>query len=154
MRICSGAGCLRAIDDDKRLCDECQAERDGIVHDSDGIRSHTLTDRERYAALYKSHRWQAIRAHALRREPWCSRCGVAMSEIGDHRVPAGVVIVQAQLSGLYKMDRYAGFYFKSNIQGLCRACHWIKTAEDKGHVGPWPDAVAIERATPKPRYSF
>jgi 5-methylcytosine-specific restriction endonuclease McrA len=64
----------------------------------------------------------------------------------DHRIPAGVVILQAQESGRYT-DKYAGFFFLSNLQGLCRRCHGLKTEEDKAHVGAWPNALAIEEAS-------
>ena len=52
------------------------------------------------------------------------------------------------------MDRYAGYYIRSNLQGLCRPCHWDKTNEDKTHVGLWPDVVAVELASPKRVWSF
>jgi 5-methylcytosine-specific restriction endonuclease McrA len=72
----------------------------------------------------------------------------------DHVIPAGVVIVQAQQSGRYPLDKWAGFYLMSNLQGLCVSCHFAKTAEDKAHVGAWPDAIAIEAAAPKKVFSF
>jgi hypothetical protein len=61
---------------------------------------------------------------------------------------------QAQAANYSAFDKYAGFYFMSNLQGLCAKCHSVKTTEDKQHVGPWPDVVAKERAQPKKVYSF
>ncbi len=84
----------------------------------------------------------------------CAMCDAALSAIVDHIVPAGVVITQAHDSGLYLTDRYAGFYFTSNLQGLFRNCHGIRILQDKAHVGQWRDAVELERNTPKRRFTF
>ena len=153
MRICSGPGCLRTVDDAVKLCDECKPIQSNDAAD-DGIRSHTLSDRERYAAVYSSPRWQRVRAQVIKRNPLCARCDLRISIIGDHIVPAGVALVQAQMSGAYPLDKLAGFFLMSNLQGLCRECHWVKTNEDKAHVGPWPDVVETERAAPKRRFTF
>ena len=150
MRICSGAGCLRAVPDDARLCDECKP----LDARPDDIRVHTLTDRERYAFLYSSTRWQRTRAAVIKAHPFCAMCESNITEIIDHIVPAGVAIVQAQDSGLYRTDRYAGFFLRSNLQGLCRVCHAKKTDEDKGHTGPWRDVVTVEQAMPRRVWSF
>ena len=70
----------------------------------------------------------------------CARCNLALSaNIADHIVPAGVAVQQARDSGRYPYDKYAGYYLLSNLQGLCRPCHGVKTLEDKAHVGPWPE---------------
>jgi 5-methylcytosine-specific restriction endonuclease McrA len=47
-----------------------------------------------------------------------------------------------------------GLFIASNLQGLCRSCHGLKTEEDKAHTGAWPDAVAIETCKPKRVYTF
>ena len=150
VRICSGAGCLRAVDDEVRFCDECKPVRP----DTDGMREHTLTDRERYAFLYSGTRWQRTRAAVVAKAPLCEHCQRRPTEIVDHVVPAGVAVTQAKDSGLYKTDRWAGFYFRSNLQGLCRMCHIQKTIDDKTHTGAWPDVVEAERTAPKRRWSF
>jgi 5-methylcytosine-specific restriction endonuclease McrA len=149
MRICSGAGCLRAVPDDVRYCDECKP-KDTV---SDDIREHTLTDREKYAFLYSSARWTRLRNLVAHAQPMCDRCRRQLTAIVDHRVPAGVAIVQAQLSGAYTR-KYEGFFMRSNLHGLCRSCHIQKTIEDKTHTGPWQDAVSIERQQPKRTVSF
>lgn len=150
MRICSGSGCLRAVADDVRFCLECAPVATAV----DGLREHTVTDRERYAKLYSGKRWQRTRDLVIRLHPLCDRCQLRISDIADHRVPAGVAIQQARDSGAYPFDRVAGFFLMSNLQGLCRSCHWDKTLEDKLHTGAWPDVVAIERASQKRVYSF
>jgi 5-methylcytosine-specific restriction endonuclease McrA len=132
-----------------RFCDTCKAERVKPT-DQDG-KQHTKTtgytediDKQR-----KSARWQRTRERAIRKCPMCARCDIALSEIVDHIVPAEVVIRQAIDSRRYPYDRWAGYYFVTNRQGLCRPCHFLKTMEDKAHVGPWRDAIAIEAAAPK-----
>lgn len=149
MRICSGAGCLRAIHDDRRFCDECKP-----TTTTDEIRTHTHGYDAELDRLNKGARWQRVRGQVLRRDPLCRRCELSMTEEIDHVVPARVAVVQAQLSGLFPGDKYAGYYLKSNLQGLCRVCHRAKTAEEKAHVGEWPDVVAAEQATPKKVWSF
>jgi 5-methylcytosine-specific restriction endonuclease McrA len=154
MRLCGGAGCQTAIPENVRYCPACTEERTPKQSD-DGIRSNSVSDRERYAFLYKGERWKRnVQPKALKACPMCSRCGIKVSELVDHIVPAGEVIRQAQESGLYPGRPYAGFFFSTNLTGLCRGCHWHKTNEDKMHVGPWPDAVALEQSKPRKVYSF
>lgn len=141
MRLCSGAGCGRAVADDVRFCDECQAERQQPT--DDGLRVHTLTDRERYAFLYRSMRWRKLRAYVLRSHPWCRRCKRALTQIIDHRIPAGVAVQQAQDSALFPGDRWAGFFIRKNLQGLCYGCHSEKTDEDKARTGEWPSVMEL-----------
>lgn len=151
MRVCSGAGCIRAISEDVRFCDECKP----VVVAPSGEREHTVTDAVRYHALYAGSRWQKrVQPMALRRCPFCAMCNAAVSALVDHIVPSGIAIQQARDSGAFPLDANAGFYLLSNLQGLCRACHYIKTLADKVHVGPWPDVMAGERTAPKKRWSF
>jgi len=150
MRLCSG--CQTKVGNDVRLCVACTAERKPV--DGPG-KDHTLSDRVRFAFLYVGERWKRnVQPKALKACPMCARCGVKVSELVDHVVPAGEAIRQAQASGLYPLSKYAGFYFMSNLQGLCRECHGIKTLEDKTHSGPWPDVVAKEQQQPKKVWSF
>jgi 5-methylcytosine-specific restriction enzyme A len=152
MRLCSGAGCGRAVPNDVRLCDECKAERK-TAHSNDD-RTHTTGYTEELDALRKGRRWQRVRLTALGRCPMCARCNLALSDIVDHVVPAGVAVQQARDSGRFPFDRYAGYYLLSNLQGLCRPCHGKKTDEDKAHIGPWPNVVDKEAAAPKKRWTF
>lgn len=156
MRVCSGPGCLRAVPDGVRFCDECQPPQ----RPDDGIRRHqritettlAVADRDVYAFLYSSHRWQRLRNVFIRAHPFCARCERRIADIVDHIIPSGVAVVQAQRSGRWPGDKYAGFFFRSNLQGLCRSCHGFKTDEDKAHTGAWPDAVAIELTTTKHKW--
>lgn len=150
MRLCSGPGCGRAVPDNVKFCEECKP-----THTDDGIRSHSFADRERYQFLYESNRFQDFcRRRVLQRDPVCKRCGRAPSVIADHIVPAGEAVRQVQESGRFPLDRYAGFFLLSNLQGLCRSCHAIKTNEDKAHSGPWPSLLDAEDRAPKRKWSF
>jgi 5-methylcytosine-specific restriction endonuclease McrA len=154
MRLCSG--CQTKIPDGRgpAKCTACRAERSASKPD-DGIKVHTLTDRERYAFLYKSERWKrGVQPKALKRCPLCARCHVAVSEIVDHIVPVGIAIAQAQESGRWPISKYEGFYLWTNLQGLCRACHAAKTDEDKLHTGPWPSVLEAYDKAPKKVWSF
>jgi len=153
MRLCSGAGCGRKVADDVRYCDECKAERGETVK-TDDIKNHTTGYDAELDALRKGTRWQRIRDIAIKRCPLCARCQLAVSEIVDPIVPAGVAVQQARDSGRYPIDKYAGYYLLSNLQGLCRPCHYAKTIEDKAHVGPWPDVIAKEMSAPRKKWSF
>jgi 5-methylcytosine-specific restriction endonuclease McrA len=152
MRICSGPGCLAAIPDDVKFCEECKPSADG---NGNGIRSHSNADRDTYAELYGGRRWKnGVQPRAMHRDPFCKRCETALSQLVDHIVPASVAIAQAKASGRYPYDPHAGFYLMSNLQGLCRSCHKTKTDEDKAHQGEWPDVIAKENAAPKKKWSF
>ena len=150
MRMCSG--CQTKVPENVRFCDACKAERKPV--DGPG-RQHTFSDRERFAFLYVGERWKRnVQPRAIKKYPLCARCFVAVTELIDHVVPAGEAIRQAQESGLYPLSPYAGFYFMSNLQGLCRSCHGLKTLEDKVHVGEWPDVVRKEREQPRKVWTF
>jgi 5-methylcytosine-specific restriction endonuclease McrA len=149
VRICSGPGCLRAVSDGVRFCDECKPQ----AADGDGIRSHTWTDRERYAFLYSGARWTKLARQVTADQPLCARCGQRLTALIDHVVPAGVAVQQAADSGRY-FYRYAGFFLRSNLQGLCRPCHIQKTIEDKAHTGPWLSVVEREQKAKRKVWTF
>jgi 5-methylcytosine-specific restriction endonuclease McrA len=152
MRLCGG--CQTKVADSVRYCPQCTAER-GKPAVSDGIKEHTFSDRERFSFLYTGERWKRnVQPKALKACPMCARCGIRVSELVDHIVPAGEAIRQAQASGLYPLSKWAGFYFSTNLQGLCRDCHAVKTIEDKTRTEPWPDVVAKEQAKPRKVWSF
>ncbi len=119
-----------------------------------GIKDHTSGYDAVLDSLRKGTRWQRIRVQVVKRDPICRRCDLSLTEIVDHVVPAREAISQVQLSGRFPLDKFAGYYLKTNLQGLCRSCHGVKTLEDKSHVGPWPDVLAVEDAQPKHTYIF
>jgi 5-methylcytosine-specific restriction endonuclease McrA len=136
--------------DDVCYCDECKP---GAVV-SDDTRTHSSGYDAELDALRKGTRWQRLRRRVIQEQPLCARCALRLSEIVDHIVPALVALRQAQDSGRYPVDRNAGYYFRSNLQGLCRPCHGDKTTEDKTHIGPWEDAVTKELIAVKRKWSF
>lgn len=154
MRLCSSPGCGRAIPDGTRFCAEHAPKTPTTTATFPGIRNHTSGYDADMDAQRKTARWQQTRARVVKRQPLCARCDRAMSEIVDHIVPAREAVSQAQFSGFYKLDKWAGYFFDTNLQGLCRSCHGVKTLEDKAHAGPWPDVVTAERAKPKRVYRF
>ncbi len=151
MRICSGAGCLRAVKDGVRFCDECKSAPSPM---DDAIREHTSGYDAELDALRKSQQWQRLRKRVVQRQPLCGRCEAHFTEIVDHIVPAREALSQARLSSRYSMYPTAGYFLESNLQGLCRSCHGMKTLEDKMHTGPWPDVVEREQLAPKKVWSF
>lgn len=150
-RICSGPGCLRSVPDGVRFCDECKPKTQQV---SDGIKVHKSGYDPVLDRLNTGEQWRLCRASILKRDPICKRCDRAPSEIVDHIVPAQEAVAQVQVSGRYPLNKYAGYYLKTNLQGLCRPCHHIKTMEDKAHTGPWPDVLAKEDAAPKKKWTF
>ena len=156
MRVCSGPGCLRAVRDDVRFCGECKPARPVVDVDAtlSGIKDHTSGYDAVLDSLRKGTRWQRLRVLVVKRDPICKRCDLSLTEIVDHVVPAREAVSQGQLSGRFPLDKYAGYYLKSNLQGLCRSCHGLKTLEEKAHAGPWPDIVAVEQSAPKRSFRF
>lgn len=150
MRLCSG--CQTKVPDDVRFCDECRAERTKPAQDD--LREHGNKYDAEISQIERGPRWQRVRKRVIQRDVLCKRCGNRPSIIADHIVPAQVAIQQARASGKYPFDLWAGYYLMSNLQGLCRQCHYTKTLEDKTHVGPWPDAVTTEQAAPKKQWTF
>ena len=67
MRICSGSGCLRTIEDSERFCDECKP----VTAIPDGGREHSVTDRDRYAFLYSSASGKELGAWLSERARLC-----------------------------------------------------------------------------------
>jgi hypothetical protein len=149
MRICSGAGCLRAVPDDVQLCTECRPSK--AIQASDGIKAHNTGYDPELDRLRKSPRWQRLSHSVLRSQPICKRCDHNVAEITDHVVPAREAMAQMELAG---RGRTEGYFLRSNLQGLCRACHWVKTNEDKTHVGEWPDVIENERLAPPRKWTF
>lgn len=152
MRLCSGAGCLRAIPEGQRYCDECKP----APTPKHPGREHMRTDgyNEELDALRKGTRWQKTRALKAKQQPICALCGRARTKIVDHIVPAEIAIRQVQASGRFPLDKWAGYYLMSNLQGLCRPCHQVKTDEDKRHAGEWPDVMEAYDRAPKKRWTF
>src|SRR5438874_8456418 len=122
MRICSGPGCLRAVPDDVRFCDECKP---------DSKPERTRVERaatEPIMLEYGTKRWQECRKIALQRHPFCSGkdCN-ALSKVADHNIPALVITRVCRALGLFPYQKWPGFYIVNNLVGLCHSCHNKKT---------------------------
>jgi 5-methylcytosine-specific restriction endonuclease McrA len=157
MRLCSG--CRTKIPEKVRFCADCKAERTA-QQASDDSKHHTVSWQQSgvYDAvldgLRKCKRWLSAREATLRKHPFCNRCQIVPSAIADHIIPAAIAIVQTQQSGRFPYDKYAGYYLRSNLQGLCHPCHGAKTVEDKEHKGQWPSVLDAEDNQPKKVWSF
>jgi 5-methylcytosine-specific restriction protein A len=69
----------------------------------------------------RSARWQRLRLEVLQAEPLCRHC---MAH--GRRTPT------QEIDHVIKHDGDAGrFWDRPNLQGLCKACHTVKTAS--GH---------------------
>jgi 5-methylcytosine-specific restriction endonuclease McrA len=83
----------------------------------------------------------------------CARCP-ALAEICDHIIPAQIAVQQARDSKRWPFDPWVGYYLLTNLQGLCRSCHALKTIEDKLHTGEWPSVLEAYDKAPKKVWSF
>ena len=131
MRLCSGAGCGRKVADDVRYCDECKKERGTSTSE---IKTHTSGYTEELDDLRKGGRWQRIRQTVLHRFPVCARCNLALSDIADHIVPAGVAVQQARDSGRYPYDKYTSCVVVQCAR-VVQAVSWRQDAGGQGTRG-------------------
>lgn len=64
--------------------------------------------------VYDSPRWRALVRQVRREEPVCRRCKVTPTADVDH---------------ILELEDGGAPYDRTNLQGMCRPCHRIKTAE-------------------------
>ena len=88
--------------DNRRTADEWRRETDAL------------------RPLYSQARWARTRGNVLRRDPLCLLCGNHASAIVDHVIPAHRWVAEHQ-------GNLESFYDESNLQGLCKRDHDIKT---------------------------
>jgi len=123
MRICSGAGCLRAVPDDVRFCDECAVE-----HAHDKLSGFERGQTDAILREYSKPRWnKGIRPRVLQRFPLCAKCGIEPSTIADHNIPARIIVAECRRLKLFRFESLPGFYIMENLRGLCHGCHNAKT---------------------------
>ena len=146
MRVCSGAGCLRAVPDDQQFCSECR---------SPDTKSHSYAARDsKIAGLYSKKRWQQTSQRQLHDFPICDLCHASLAWCCDHVIPATIAIAQVaadpRSKKLWPYDwQVAGFYLPTNHQSLCRSCHKKKTDADTTRIAaglPWPNILDAREA--------
>lgn len=76
--------------------------------------------------------WRKLRAQVIKQEPLCRRCRRANTTTVDHILP----------------KELGGTDARSNLQGLCKACHDIKTAQEDGRWTGSPQSRVIVVAGP------
>jgi 5-methylcytosine-specific restriction endonuclease McrA len=124
MRICSGPGCGRAVPDNVRFCVECKA---------DSKPEQTRVDRARTDPImleYGTKRWHTVRRLGLQKQPFCKGWSCECNEVakvGDHHIPARLVVKVSRALGLFPYEKWPGFYILDNVAGLCHSCHTKKT---------------------------
>ena len=86
-----------------------------------------MTDRAGYQHLYKTKRWQRLRAHQLAKHPYC-QCPHHV----DCKVPAVVVDHKKPHRGDARL-----FFDPNNLQSMTKSCHdSVKQKFEKS--GYWP----------------
>jgi len=89
--------------------------------DAHASRSRVRLERPTYARAhrwYGSARWQGLRLEVLQAEPLCRHCWAR-----GRRTPTQEIDHVIKHDG--DPDR---FWNRRNLQGLCKACHTVKTA--------------------------
>lgn len=110
--ICKATGCYNTIDADSGH-KYCQLHL--YLERRDQEKKPFTFHKELYPELYKSRKWQGLRALQLEQHPWCSMCGHKATTV-DHIVAH---------NGDLEL-----FYDPNNLQSLCFTCHNKKTQEE------------------------
>jgi 5-methylcytosine-specific restriction endonuclease McrA len=101
-----------------RYCEDHQEHNQEI--DNSRLRDWNRRENDPFHALYSQARWFATRLRVLWRDPLCKVCGCHASTVVDHIVPARKWVAQHN-------GDLESFYDESNLQGLCRRDHDLKT---------------------------
>ena len=112
LAACARPSCPRTTRE--RLCDAHAAEAATRPRGQRGEDARPSAARRGYDAM-----WRKLRAHVLRRRPWCQLCRRARSREVDHIVPR----------------RMGGTEEERNLMALCRPCHSRKTVHLDGGFG-------------------
>lgn len=87
-------------------------------------------------ALYRCKRWQNVRMVVLRRDVLCQSCGHEAATECDHILTARLVLDNFGIDEFYNKDR---------LQGLCHACHSVKTTHESGWCGRKGTQLTVEQ---------
>ena len=75
----------------------------------------------KYADLYKTAEWKALRADVLRNHPYCECCGTKYDLQVHHSYPKGVDYSSPEM-----------FFNTDALSVLCRSCHAKETDKRMG----------------------
>jgi 5-methylcytosine-specific restriction endonuclease McrA len=136
VRICSGAGCLRAVPDDVRFCWECSSDKQTPQKRSGWQRGED----DPLLKQYSTPRWnKQIRPRVLLKYPTCIDCKRNASQVADHNIPARRIVAVCRAERLFPFDSYGGFYIMANLVGRCHGCHNKKTKTEDAR--DWTDEL-------------
>jgi 5-methylcytosine-specific restriction enzyme A len=76
-----------------------------------------------FRKLYFTTLWQNTSRQVRARDVICCICNFAFSEVADHIIPARIYVPQCG-------GDIQAFYDQSNIQGICKPCHRVKTNKE------------------------
>jgi 5-methylcytosine-specific restriction endonuclease McrA len=76
-------------------------------------RTHSHTA---HRAIYNSKRWAMLRRRVLFEQPICAGCDNALAVDVDH---------------IQSLDTGGAPYARTNVQGLCKQCHSMKTRQEQ-----------------------
>ena len=77
--------------------------------------------------IYNSKRWKLTRNFVLDSNPFCVSCESKYSKV----VRAVDVDHIINLTDIFLSGNHEKAFDTDNLQGLCKLCHGLKTAEDK-----------------------
>jgi 5-methylcytosine-specific restriction protein A len=125
---CDYGTCRLAALPKSRYCQQHQKVAAPQVAQQEQARNRNEPWRKWY---HRAH-WRRLRGLVLARDPICTICNRAASNVADHKRP-------------HKGD-WALFCDMNNLQGVCKPCHDLKTATEDGGFGSAPkDADAPVR---------
>ncbi len=76
----------------------------------------------RVARLYKTTRWQRLRALQLAREPWCDEC-----------LKENIYVPATDVDHIIAHHGDPVAFYSNPLQSLCHACHSRKTMKELKH---------------------
>ena len=114
-RPCKWPGCPAIVAQGVGYCPRHATK--GQKHQADATRLYDRNRDPRAVAFYRSAEWAQTRAAVLADDPVCCDCRARFARIVDHVVPLLV-------DWSRRLDR-------TNLQGLCTACHNRKTAKER-----------------------
>lgn len=115
-RICNAPGCTEVVYGKNRFCGE---HRQGSAREY-YERMWNNPRRSKKRALYSGERWRRLRLAKMRHNPACEMCTTRMAQEVHHVKP-----VEEFPELIYDV---------SNLQSLCRACHFRATVKEMEEV--------------------